>query len=86
MGIDSRYRQEVRLLSEASQPALGPAQPPVRLVFDVKWPDLEAEHSPQSNAQFKNEAVYTSTFTHVLMTCCLNNHGDSLPLALINAI
>lgn len=86
MGIDSRYRREVSLVFEASQPALGPVQPAVLVVFDVKRPHLEAEHSLQSNVEFKNEDAYTSTPPRVFMACCLNKHCDSLPLALINAI
>jgi hypothetical protein len=86
MDIDSRYGQEVFLVSVASQPALGPAQPAVRLVFGVKRPDREAEPSLPSNVVVKNEAAYTSTPPHVFMACCLNKHGDNLPLALVNAM
>jgi len=86
MGIDSRYLQEVCLVSEASQPALGPTQPAVRLVFGVKLPDLEAEQSLPSNVEVKNGVACTSTPTHVFVACCVNKHGDNLPLALGNAI
>lgn len=86
MDIDSRYRQEVFLVSVASQPALGLTQPADRLVFGVKRPDREAEHSVPANVEVKNEAAYTSTPTHVFMACCLNEHGDNLPLALLIAV
>jgi hypothetical protein len=86
MGIDSRCRQEVFLGSVASQPALGPTQPAVRLVFGVKRPDREAELSLPSNVEVKNDAAYTSVPPHVFMACCLNKHGDNLPLALVNVI
>jgi hypothetical protein len=86
MNIDSRYRQEGFLGSVASQPALGPAQSAVRLVFDVKRPDHEAEPSLPSNVKVKNEAAYTPTPLHVFMACCLNKHGRNLSLALVNGI
>jgi hypothetical protein len=46
--------------------ALGPSQPPIQRVpgahtLGVKRPGREADNSPQSSAEVKNEWSYTST-------------------------
>jgi hypothetical protein len=55
-----------------TRPGLGPTQPPTQLVLgpispEVKRPGLEADHSPQSSAQVKNERSYISTPPYVFM-------------------
>jgi len=54
------------LFVTASRPALGPTQPPIQWIPwafkpGVKRPGREANHSPPSSAEFKNEYSYTST-------------------------
>jgi hypothetical protein len=57
----------------ASIPALGlnPAS-----CAGVKRSVREADHSPTSNAEVKNEWSYTSTPPYVFLTWCLINHRD----------
>jgi len=38
------------------------------------FPRREADHSPLSTAQLKNEWIYTSTHPYVFMACCLIKH------------
>jgi hypothetical protein len=52
--------------------ALGPTQLPIQLVpgalsLGVKWPELEADHSPPSIAEVKNMWSYTSTPHYAFM-------------------
>jgi hypothetical protein len=60
-GLDSRQGQGTLflLLAIASRPAVGPTQPPIKLVQGVlspwvKRPGREADHSPPSSAEVKN--------------------------------
>jgi len=48
----------IPLFTTISRPALGPTQPSVKYVsgahtLGVKWPGLEADHSPPSSAEVK---------------------------------
>jgi hypothetical protein len=50
-------------------PALVPTQPPIQQVpevlsLEVKRPGSEADHSPPSSAEAKNERSNTSTFPY----------------------
>jgi len=54
------------ILVSVSRPILGPTQPSIKclpgvLPAGVKWPGLEADHSPSSSAEFKNAWRCTST-------------------------
>jgi len=55
-----------------SRLALGPTQPPIlwvpwALTTGIKWPGLEADHSPPSSAEVKNAWNYTSTPPDIFM-------------------
>jgi hypothetical protein len=61
-GFDSRQGQEIFLFSIASRPALGPNQLLIQWVSGgcspgVKQPECEADHSPPSSAEVKNDGV-----------------------------
>jgi hypothetical protein len=43
----------------------------------VKLPGREADHSPLSSAEVKNEWSYTSTPQYVFMEWCLVKHRDN---------
>jgi hypothetical protein len=70
-GLDDRwfeYRQALGsfLSITASRPARGPTQPPNQwlsgaLYLGLKQPESEADYSPPSIAEFKNDWSYTST-------------------------
>jgi hypothetical protein len=54
------------LMTTTSRTTLGPTQPPIQWVpealsLGVKRPGIEADHSPPSSAEVKNEWSYTST-------------------------
>jgi hypothetical protein len=72
----------------ASRPALGPTQPPTQWVqgavsLGVKRLEREADHSPPSNAEVKNEWSYTSTLRHAYMAwCSVKNKGDNFTLTI----
>jgi hypothetical protein len=56
---------KIFFFSTASRPALGPTQPPIQWVTgtrfpEVKWPEREADHSPQSTAELKNGGAVLS--------------------------
>jgi hypothetical protein len=54
--LDSRRGQRIFPLSSVSRPALRPTQPPVLWVPGVKArPGRDADHSPLSSAEVKNE-------------------------------
>jgi hypothetical protein len=66
--LDSRQGQESFLYSAVSIPALGPTQPPIQRVPEVKRPGREADHSPPSNAEVENGGAirplpYTSSWS-----------------------
>jgi hypothetical protein len=44
---------EFSSFATAFRPALGPTQPPIRWVPDVKRPEREADYSPPSSAEVK---------------------------------
>jgi hypothetical protein len=72
LGFDSRWRLGIFLSTTASKTALGPTQPPIQWVpwalsLGVKRPGREADHSPPSNAEVKNECSYTSTPQYAFM-------------------
>jgi hypothetical protein len=65
-GFDSRQGLGIFLFTTASRPVLGPTQPPIQwtpgaLSVGVKRPGREADHSPPSSVEVKNEWSYTST-------------------------
>jgi hypothetical protein len=69
-GFKSWYGLEIFLLTTTSRLALGPTQPPIQWVlgalsFGVKQLGHEADHSPPSSAEVKNEWIYTSTPSHL---------------------
>jgi hypothetical protein len=58
--LESRQTLGVFLFTTVSRPALGPTQPPIQWVpgalsLGVKRPEREADHSPPSSAEVKNE-------------------------------
>jgi hypothetical protein len=60
------------LFTTASRPALRPTQPPIRWVPAIRSPSIkrprrEADHSPSSSAEVKNEWSYTSIPPYVSM-------------------
>jgi hypothetical protein len=62
--------------------ALGPIQPPIQwapgaLSLGVKQLEYEADHSPPSSAEVKNEWSYTSTPQYVFTAWCLVKHWDN---------
>jgi hypothetical protein len=68
LGFDSRRGLGIFLFTAASITALGPTQPPVQWVpgvlsSAVKQPGREADSSPPSSAESKNEWSYTSSPT-----------------------
>jgi hypothetical protein len=59
-GIETGYGLDgrgigVSFFSTSSRPDLGPIQPPIQWVPGVKQPGREADHSPASNAEIKND-------------------------------
>jgi hypothetical protein len=50
--FDSR-RGKILLLSTASRPTVGPTQPPIQWVSEVRRPGPEADHSLPSSAEVK---------------------------------
>jgi hypothetical protein len=68
LGVDSRRGPGVFLFTTASRMALEPTQPPIKWVLGtlslgVKRPEREADHSPPSSFEVRNELSYTSTFS-----------------------
>jgi hypothetical protein len=66
--------------------APGPTQPPIQWVsgalsLELKRPGREANHSPPSSTEVKNEWSYTSTPPYVFMGWCLVKHRDSFTFA-----
>jgi hypothetical protein len=57
---------------EFDRPTLGPIQTPIEWALaalspGVKWPGLEADHSPPTSAEVKKIWIYTSTPPYVFM-------------------
>jgi hypothetical protein len=80
-GNDSRQRQEICPFSAAFIQALGPIQPRILWVSTalspgLKRPGREADHSPPSSIEVKNDGAIPH-FTYVCMEWCLINHRDS---------
>jgi hypothetical protein len=66
LGFDFRRELVIFFFTTASRTALEPTQPPVQWVtvvlsLGVKRPEREADHSPPSRAEVKNEWSYTAT-------------------------
>jgi hypothetical protein len=64
--VDFYIDMGIFFFATASEPALGPAQPPIQWVLvtlslGVKRPGREADHSPPSSAEVKNAWSYTPT-------------------------
>jgi hypothetical protein len=64
------------LFATAFRTAPGPNQPPIQWVpealsLGLKWPGDEANHSPPSKAEVRNEWSYNSTPPYVFMAWCL---------------
>jgi len=62
--------------------ALGPTQPPIQwkqgaLSLGIKRPRCEADHSPPSSAELKNEWSYTSIPQYVFIAWCLVKHRNN---------
>jgi hypothetical protein len=58
VGFDSWRGLRIFLLTTPSRTSLGPTQPPIQwvpeaLFLGIKWPGLEADHSPPSSAEVK---------------------------------
>jgi hypothetical protein len=65
-GFDSRRRLGIFLFNTASRTALELTKPltgwvPRAVPLEVKWAGCEADHSPPSSAEVKDEWSYTST-------------------------
>jgi hypothetical protein len=63
------------LFTTVTRPVLGPTQPPIQWVpgalsLGVKRSGREADHSPPSGAEVKNEWSYVSTPQYVFMEWC----------------
>jgi hypothetical protein len=60
-------RWKISFFSTASRPALGPTQPPIQWVPEVKRQGREADQTPPSSAEAKNEWICTSIPQYVFM-------------------
>jgi hypothetical protein len=82
-GFESRQRLRIYHLTTASRQALGPSQPPIQWVpgavsLRVKRPEHEADYSPPSSVEVKNEWSYTSTPQYASMAwCSFKKHRDN---------
>jgi hypothetical protein len=68
-GVGARFPtgQDIFLFSTASKPALGPTQPPIKWVLGEKRQGREADYTPPSSAEVKNNGAipllpYTSSW------------------------
>jgi hypothetical protein len=75
------------------KPALWPTQPPIQWVpgflsLGIKWSRHEADHSPPSSAEVKNEWSYTSSPQYAFMACCSvkKSTGTTLYLLYFNVL
>jgi hypothetical protein len=67
---------EFLLFATASEPAVGPTQPPNQRILRTLTPGVkrskrEADHSPPSSSEVKSEQTYTSTPPIHLHEVCL---------------
>jgi hypothetical protein len=74
-GFESRQRLGILLVTTASRPALGPTHPPIQWVrgalsLGVKRPECEADCTPPSSAEVRNEWSYTSFSQFAFMAWC----------------
>jgi hypothetical protein len=81
LGFDSQRGLGIFLFTTTSRIAVGPTQPhiqwvPGALALGVKRPGNEADHSPPSSAEVKNEWSCTSTPQYVFMAWCLVKNRD----------
>jgi hypothetical protein len=76
-GFNSQQKQGIFLFTTASRLVLGPTQPPIQWVSEIKRLEVEAGHSPPSSAEVKNAWSYTSTSQYVFMAWCLIKHRDN---------
>lgn len=65
--------QEMLLYSETSKPTVGPTQPPIQWVQRVRSLVNEADHSPPSITEVKNNWRYTS-IRPLKTLCCVQTH------------
>jgi hypothetical protein len=74
-GFESRQGLGIFFFTTASRPDLGPTQLPIQWVpralsRELKKLGREADHSPPSNAEFKNEWSYTPLPQYSFMVWC----------------
>jgi hypothetical protein len=86
MGLRPSTGERIFLFATASRPALGLTHPPIQWIMGtsspwVKWPGLEAYHSPRLGAEV-NEWSYSSTTQYDFMARYLARHRDNLPIYL----
>jgi len=65
LGFESKKEKEILSFSKMSRPDPEPTHSPIHLVWDclslnVKQPGCEANHSPPSSAEVKNDWSYAS--------------------------
>jgi hypothetical protein len=69
--------------STSSRPALGPTQPPIQRLPGVKRPGREADQSPPSAGEVKNEgAIRSFPYAFSWLGADLISTGTTLPYAL----
>jgi hypothetical protein len=74
------YKKVFILAFRAFRLALGPSQPPIQWVLEIKQLRHEADHSHQSSGEVENAWGYTSTLPYVFMVWCLIKHTDIFTL------
>jgi hypothetical protein len=58
-------------LIQVVKTALGPTQPPIQWIPEVKRPGCEADHSLPANAEVKKMWIYTSSAPYAFIAYCL---------------
>jgi hypothetical protein len=81
-GFDSRKRQEFFLFATVSRPAHTRWVPRVQS-SEVMRPGCEADHSPPSSTEVKNEWSYTSTPHYAFLTWYLLKHRVNFSFTLV---